>query len=400
MSDFWELMGGAAQPAVLAAGDFFWTPQFQRIVGWAGYTAAVFALGRLSSGINWSTLFNADSKQFSDIADSSASCAVLLTEIRQELDTHSASTRRLNEQLDSADHEQICDQAKVTRSDNSHFQKFLDDRCTELEQHPASRGDALKNLLRNLAGHRERADELDDVLAKFEDPGQFESTLSPLRDCIRDLQNHNRRLQGELEMTRQAVAQQSQKLERAKEEARVDALTGLPNRRAFDEHVQQLHSKFAEGEAPYIVALLDVDHFKRFNDEHGHATGDKVLEVVAKVMRRSQRGSDHVARFGGEEFVVLLQRLTGNQAETVIDRLRERVGKASLMLDGRSLSITVSAGVAEVQPDESISSVLARADRALYAAKAAGRNQTRLDEGEKLVEASNDLAPQDELMPV
>lgn len=358
MVDLWELIGGAA------------------------YTSAVFALGRLSTNTDWSGLFDLSGNRSSESSDeslSSSQCAGLLTEIRQELDSHSASTRRLNEQLDSADHESICDQAKATRNDNSHFQKFLDDRWSQLEQHSGDQGDDLSQLLRNLAGHRERAVELDGVLAKLEDPEQLESAISPLRDCIRDLQDHNRRLQGELEKTRQAVAQQSERLEQAKEEARIDALTGLPNRRAFEERIRQSHDDFAKGEAPYVVALLDVDHFKRFNDDHGHATGDRVLEVVAKVLRRSQRGTDHVARFGGEEFVVLLQRVSEEQALTVIDRQRERIGKASLMLDGKNLSITASAGVAEVRPGESISSVLERADRALYAAKAAGRNQTCRD---------------------
>lgn len=358
MVDLWELIGGAA------------------------YSTAVFALGRLSANTDWSGLFDSSANQSSESSSeslSSSKCAGLLTEIRQELDTHTASTRRLNEQLDSDDPESICDQAKATRNDNSHFQKFLDDRCSQLEQHSGERGGDLSQLLQNLAGHRERAVELDGVLAKLEDPEQLESAISPLRDCIRDLQDHNRRLQGELQKTREAVAQQSERLEQAKEEARIDALTGLPNRRAFDERIRQSHEAFAEGEPGFVVALLDVDHFKRFNDDHGHATGDRVLEVVAKVLRRSQRGSDHVARFGGEEFVVLLQRVSEEQALTVIDRQRERIGKASLMLDGKSLSITVSAGVAEVRPGESISSVLERADRALYAAKAAGRNQTCRD---------------------
>lgn len=358
MAELWELIGGAA------------------------YTSAVFALGRLSASTDWSGLFDSSGNRSTESPGellSSSKCAGLLTEIRQELDTHTASTRRLNEQLDSDDPESICDQAKATRNDNSHFQKFLDDRCSQLEQHSGERGGDLNQLLQNLAGHRERAVELDGVLAKLEDPEQIESAISPLRDCIRDLQDHNRRLQGELEKTREAVAQQSERLEQAKEEARIDALTGLPNRRAFDERIRQSHEAFAEGEPGFVVALLDVDHFKRFNDDHGHATGDRVLEVVAKVLRRSQRGTDHVARFGGEEFVVLLQRVSEEQALTVIDRQRERIGKASLMLDGKNLSITVSAGVAEVRPGESISSVLERADRALYAAKAAGRNQTCRD---------------------
>jgi len=360
-----------------------------QLIGGAGYTTAIFALGRLSSSVSWSTLFDSAEKKTSSQSSKPMAPGTsdgLLTEIKQALNTHSASTRRLNDKLDSGDHDLISDQAKATRTGNSEFQKFLDDQCSALEQHPDGRGNAVKKLLGKLAGHRERAHELDGALAKFEDPTQIESAISPLQDCIRDLEDHNKRLQNELEETRKAVVQQAQKLELAKEEARVDALTGLPNRRAFDERIEQAHSNFADSGVPYTVALLDVDHFKKFNDEHGHAIGDKVLEVVGEVLRRTQRGTDHVARYGGEEFVVLLERLPGHQAESVVDRHRGRIGKSSLRADGKDLRITVSAGVAEVQPGESFESVLERADQALYAAKKAGRDQTCFDGGKTAVD--------------
>jgi hypothetical protein len=132
------------------------------LAGGAGYTAAVFAIGRLSSSFDWSTLFDTDSKKAvlqKSKKDSRGAAAGLLSEIKQELDTHSASTRRLNEQLDSADHDLICDQAKATRTDNSEFQKFLADRCSQLEKLQDSRGGAIGQVLGKLAGHRERASE-------------------------------------------------------------------------------------------------------------------------------------------------------------------------------------------------------------------------------------------------
>ena len=362
------------------------------MIGGVGYTAAVFAIGRLSSSFDWSSLSDAGSKNTvpqKSKNDSRGAAAGLLSEIRQELNSHSASTRRLNEQLNSNDHELICDQARATRTDNSEFRRFLDDRCSQLEELHDSRGGMIGKVLGNLAGHRERASELDGVLARFEHPTQIETAISPLQDCIRNLEDHNKRLQSELEETRKAVAQQSQKLEEAKEEARVDALTGLPNRRAFDEQIEQAHIAFSEEGTSYTVALLDVDHFKKFNDVHGHAVGDKVLEFVGEVLRRTQRGTDHVARYGGEEFVVLLERVPGHQATSVVERQRERIGKSSLRVEGKDLSITVSAGVAEIQPGESMTSVLERADKALYAAKEAGRDQTCFDDGAKVVDIDN-----------
>ena len=397
MSDLWELINGAGQPLLAVESHDVWPDLLNRFVGLGCYTAAVFVFGYLTARARWAARLEsqrASSSQESDATNAALACDRILAEIRQEIDTHSDSTRRLDEQLDSSDRDLICDQAKVARTENSEFQQFLDDRCSQLELHSEQRGGTLKTFIKSIAGHRRRAGDLDTVLAKLEDRDQFESAISPLRECIRDLQDHNKRLQAELDQTRKAVAQQSQQLEQAQEEARVDALTGLPNRRAFDEKIEELHALFDRGNSPYAVALLDVDHFKSFNDQHGHAIGDKVLGFVADVLRGTQRWTDHVARYGGEEFVVLLPRMTGHKAKFVIDRHREKIEHAALTVDRQNLSVTVSAGVAEVLPGDTISKVLARADAALYAAKAAGRNQTCLEDNGTIVEVSQ-LRPMD-----
>jgi len=391
VSDFWDFIHHAGLPMVAVQNDHVWLALFHSAVGLGAYTAAVFVLGYLTARARWKVVLETGKTSSTQTANKerlTLECSNLLAEIRQELDTHSDSARRLNEQLDSPDRDLICDQAKVTRTENSHFQEFLDDRCLRLKQHSKCRGSALKKFMKTLAGHRRRAGKLDVVLAKFEDRDQFESAISPLRECIRDLQNHNKRLQAELDQTRKEVAQQSQQLEQAQEEARVDVLTGLPNRRAFEEKISELHSLFDRGNSPYVVALLDIDHFKRFNDEHGHVIGDKVLAFVADILRNAQRWTDHVARYGGEEFIVLLPRMTGHKAKFVIDRQRAKIEKAALSIGRQRRSITLSAGVAEVLPGDTISQVLARADQALYAAKAAGRNQTCLEDGGKIVDVS------------
>ncbi len=389
MSDFLEIFNGTTQPALSA--DHLWPGALHGVAGLGVYTAAVFVFGYLTARARWAALHDSvetASYRETEAADAARECDVLLAEIRQELDSHSDSARLLDEKLDSSDRDVICDQAMETRAENSEFQQFLDDRCSKLEVHSQHRGGALKYFITTLAGHRRRSDELEVVLARFENRDQFESAISPLRACIRDLQDHNRHLQAELDATRMAVAQQSQQLEVAQEEARIDALTGLPNRRAFDEKIGELHSLFDRGNSPYTVALLDVDHFKTFNDEHGHAIGDKVLRFVADVLRGTQRWTDHIARFGGEEFVILLPRINGHKAKFVIDRHREKIERAALKINHQNLSVTISAGVAEVFPGDTIAKVLARADQALYAAKAAGRNQTCLEDGGSIVEVS------------
>lgn len=389
MSDFWEIFNDATQ--LLMSTDHLSRNALHSFTGLAVYTAAVFVLGYLTARARWAASRHtgvASSDRDTDAASAARECDNLLAEIRQELDSHSNSAQRLNEKLDSSDRDVICDQAMETRAENTEFQQFLDDRCSKLQMHSQRRGGALKKFIKSMAGHRQRSGELDVVLAKFENRDQFESAISPLRECIRDLQDHNRHLQAELDATRKAVAQQSQQLEVAQEEARVDTLTGLPNRRAFDEKIAELHALFDRGNSPYAVALLDIDYFKTFNDEHGHAIGDKVLAFVADVLRGTQRWTDHVARYGGEEFVILLPRMAGHKAKFVIDRQREKIEHAAMKIDRQDLSVTISAGVAEVLPGDTIAKVLARADEALYAAKAAGRNQTCLEDGGAIVEVS------------
>ena len=382
MSDLWELISGATR------NDYVLRDLLYRFIGLGGYTAAVFVFGYLTARARWAALLeaaNGSSDAVKDAADFPVECDHLLMEIRQELDAHSDTAHQLNEQLNSSDHELIRGHAKAAREENQQFQEFLSDRCSQLERHSGNRGGTLKKFLQLLAGHRRRATELDGVLARFEDCEQLESAISPLRKCIQELQNDNRRLQAELDETRKAVALQSQKLEQAQAEARIDALTGLPNRRSFDERIDQFHALYDRGNSPYVVALLDIDHFKSINDEHGHGVGDKVLAFVADVLRSTQRWTDHVARFGGEEFVILLPRLNGHKAKFVVDRQRALIENATLALGGQKLSVTVSAGIAEVFPGDTIAAVLARADEALYAAKASGRNQTCLEDNGKIV---------------
>jgi diguanylate cyclase (GGDEF)-like protein len=148
--------------------------------------------------------------------------------------------------------------------------------------------------------------------------------------------------------------------------ARTDALTGLPNRRAWDEELEREILHAARTETPLCMALLDLDFFKQFNDMNGHPAGDSHLKEVASVWRSHLRSADLIARYGGEEFAVLLTATDAFQAEQVIETLRAAV----------PLEETVSAGIAQWDGVESGSELFARADRALYDAKRDGRDRT------------------------
>jgi diguanylate cyclase (GGDEF)-like protein len=162
------------------------------------------------------------------------------------------------------------------------------------------------------------------------------------------------------------VRQRELLAERLEHTARTDALTGLPNRRAWDEELEREIHHAARTETPLCMALLDLDFFKQFNDRNGHPAGDSHLKEVASLWRGRLRSADLIARYGGEEFAVLLTATDAVEAEQVIETLRGCV----------PVDETVSAGVAQWDGVESGPELFARADRALYGAKRAGRDRT------------------------
>ncbi|HEV2728061.1 MAG TPA: sensor domain-containing diguanylate cyclase, partial [Solirubrobacterales bacterium] len=160
-------------------------------------------------------------------------------------------------------------------------------------------------------------------------------------------------------------AEREQLLGQVQEMARHDSLTGLPNRRALEEQLPQAMARARRCRSPLSVAILDIDHFKDYNDSHGHLAGDEVLRACARAWDSSLRAEDTIVRFGGEEFLVLLPDTEPEQAAEIIERLRMKT----------PMDQTCSAGLATWDYAESIDDLLRRADEALYLAKASGRNQ-------------------------
>ncbi|HEU5083086.1 MAG TPA: sensor domain-containing diguanylate cyclase [Acidimicrobiales bacterium] len=163
----------------------------------------------------------------------------------------------------------------------------------------------------------------------------------------------------QLEQEREALLAQVEAL------ARTDALTGLPNRRAWDEHVEAELERARRHGDPLTLAMVDLDHFKRFNDAHGHVAGDELLAEVADVWRGALRAGDVLARYGGEEFAVLLPGCTTDEAVVLLERLRAATPRGE----------TCSVGMATCEPGDSAATLGARADAALYEAKRAGRDR-------------------------
>jgi len=155
----------------------------------------------------------------------------------------------------------------------------------------------------------------------------------------------------------------------------VDALTGLFNRAALDRDLKREMAIAQRSEKPISVAMIDADKFKAVNDTHGHCFGDVVLSRLAERFLESLRPSDLLYRYGGEEFLVLLPDTTPEQAHAVLERLRKRAGCAPIFKGDISVTQTVSVGITMLVGEDSHETVVARADEALYSAKAQGRNR-------------------------
>jgi diguanylate cyclase len=167
-------------------------------------------------------------------------------------------------------------------------------------------------------------------------------------------------------------------LEQVRRDAMTDALTQLANRKAFDEELTRLCGEAAESGAPLTLAVIDIDHFKRFNDTWGHQTGDQVLRFVASVIGRFAAPPRLAARYGGEEFGLIFPGDPASTVETLVNHIREEIG--SRVLKRRSTNedlgeVTISAGVAQFRPGDTLGCLIERADAALYASKRAGRNR-------------------------
>jgi diguanylate cyclase len=168
---------------------------------------------------------------------------------------------------------------------------------------------------------------------------------------------------------------------RAREEHRqamTDSLTGIPNRQAFEERMAEEFARWKRFHTPLALLVWDVDKFKDINDRYGHKAGDKVLKTLARTLHDSIRETDFLARFGGEEFVLLMTGAEAPALREVADKLRTAVGGCGFHFRGNSVQVTISCGIACFAEGDTPETVFDRADRALYHAKELGRDRCEL----------------------
>src|ERR1700750_2655350 len=215
-------------------------------------------------------------------------------------------------------------------------------------------------------------------LSVAQNRNQVKAVVEQLVISTREMRDTNKALEDRLSLSKSEISNLQQSLEAIRAESLTDPLTGLGNRKSFDRAIAAAgHSAAGCGE-PLSLLILDIDHFKSFNDNYGPLTGDQVLRLVGMSLKQTIKGQDITARYGGEEFAVVLPATALRQALTVADHIRRAVMSKELKKKstGEILGrVTISIGVSMLQPGDDTDSLIERADACLYAAKRNGRNR-------------------------
>jgi diguanylate cyclase len=221
-------------------------------------------------------------------------------------------------------------------------------------------------------------DKLEQHVVELEQVQETGQIISSLSDIAKAMAERTRKVEQEMRKSEDEAKALRRHLERAKRDAEVDHLTGLPNRRAFEALLETQFREAAADVDTLSVAFCDIDHFKKVNDTHGHDTGDRVIRLIGESLSRISNDRCHVARHGGEEFVMLFRGLTIEEAKQRLDAAREELSARKLVnrrTDQPIGQITFSGGVANVFGYAEPRAALKAADEALYRAKQTGRNQ-------------------------
>jgi diguanylate cyclase len=190
----------------------------------------------------------------------------------------------------------------------------------------------------------------------------------------------NRKFEKQLQATSEEMSLLRKELSEIREKAALDPLTGVANRMTFDASLIQAVKKATSEKTDLCLMMVDMDNFKEINDNHGHLIGDRVLKFLADTLKKMVKGKDLVARYGGDEFSVILEETPESGAATLAKSICKEIEKSELKLVATGERIgryTVSIGLASMQPGEDNISLIERADKMLYAAKKAGRNRVK-----------------------
>ncbi|MEK9629002.1 MAG: GGDEF domain-containing protein [Nitrospinota bacterium] len=239
--------------------------------------------------------------------------------------------------------------------------------------------ETIKSMISSSGDFDEGISECVDKVQKAETIQDIVTVKDFLVSEMQKARDHSRSLYEELEKHRVATEKLSKKLEESEAKALVDSLTNVLNRNAYNLKIVQMVHEYQRYKEDWALMVLDIDHFKQFNDTYGHKTGDKVLKSVAGTISNSIRVSDHVFRYGGEEFVVILSRINVESTKALSEKIRKAIERDYYVDGDKKLQVTMSIGAAIINEKDTETTLFERADTALYKAKETGRNRVVLD---------------------
>ena len=237
---------------------------------------------------------------------------------------------------------------------------------------------AVQDVKQATQKYGEALSQVNNKISNTKDSGELNAAMKLAADSTNVMIRQNDHLAEMLVQSNSAMEELKRDLEHVRREAMTDGLTGLANRKAFDSEFDRVMHMASQNKTLFTLLMLDIDHFKSFNDNFGHQVGDQVLRLVARTLKDSIKGKDFAARYGGEEFAIILPDTDLIGAVSVGNTLRKAVASKDVInrSTGKVLGrITMSVGIAEYENDKMPEDLIERADKALYTAKHNGRNQ-------------------------
>lgn len=246
--------------------------------------------------------------------------------------------------------------------------------------------DMATRMAEDVGAHSSRVQEISDELNQSESEDSVFAAVEKLIES-------NEQMRQQLQAVEVKLQKQAEQIEVHVHEARTDSVTRIANRRAFDTELARCEERLRKNGRTSTLMMVDIDHFKRVNDQHGHQAGDHVLCDVAQRLRRQVGVDKFVARYGGEEFAVIFPGKSADEIQDAAERLRASIGETSVRFASLDLRITASAGLASLFAGEDPTAALKRADDALYASKAAGRDCGHYHDGQTISRMETATAP-------
>jgi diguanylate cyclase len=291
-----------------------------------------------------------------------------------------ALNKRINEILRAGEH--VSQEALEAIREEFFGAGSFEERVDAVGGRLSGKVSELMKLINEAAGHSSGySDELkgaSETLTQSLDKDKVAAVVRGLISATKKAENGNRAMVNKLSQSEREITELKEALESVRYEAMTDQLTGMGNRKRFDRAMDEaLLSSEATG-SPFSLLVCDIDHFKKFNDTHGHQTGDQVLRLVGSTIKATVGTRGISCRYGGEEFCVILADIHADEATKIADAIRQAVMGKELVKrsTGETLGrVTISIGVAELRTTDDVQSIIERADQCLYAAKHAGRNR-------------------------